>query len=719
MSDQELKDLKKENESLAIENERLVKENECLTKEIENLRKELGMKSEYLEATNSNALAVYNFNLTKNLIENEIVMQTVNGPYKLMESLGLTPPCRMEELFQPLCRANIDDENYLYWCLKFFDRDFLLDWYVKGKKEVTFEYRRFEDASGPRYLRQTMIMAKNPDSGDIIVRGNAKDVTNRYRMLGNVTKKDEDVTHAALLKSLSDMFHAVYFIDFRMKSYIALTTTDLLKRQVAVYMNAQDALYGCCDFFVKEEFRAGVRDFFNLDSVKERLNGKSRISTEFETETLGWVRTNFIASDWNEDGTVASVIITVLEINQEKQRQLEEQKNFERAVCAEAASRSKTEFLFSMSHDIRTPMNAILGYTDIGLRHADDALQARAGFNKIKTAGGHLLNLINDILEMSRIEAGKLTITNAPLDMRKSINSLVMINESLATAKSIDFTADTEEIQNPYVYADEVHVNEVIINLVSNAVKYTPSGGKVRYTVRQLGEPENGTATYRFEIADNGIGMSEEFQTRLFEAFSRDEAARVSKIEGTGLGLSIVKRIVDLAGGVIHVKSKLGEGSVFTVELPFRVMTEEEIAAFEEANRPSEELPPDEKFAGKRVLLVEDNEMNREIAMDILTDAGLLVETAEDGEIAFESVAEKGIEYYDAVLMDIQMPVMNGYEATRAIRSLQDGDRIPIIALSANAFEEDRIASLNAGMNDHVAKPINVKQLFAAMAKFI
>ena len=699
--------------------EELKKENERLAKENEELRKELSMKFEYLEATDANSLSIYSFNLSKGIIEEEIVMQTVNGPYKLAESLGLTLPCRMEDLFKPLCRVNIDDENNLYWCLKLFDREFLMDRYGSGKKEVAFEYRRNEDAPGPRYLRQTMIMAKDPVSGDIIVRGNAKDVTNRYRMLGNVSKKDEDVTHAAILQSLSDVFYAVYFIDFKMKSYIPLTTTDELRRQVAAYMNAQEALYGCCDHFVKEEYRDELREFFNLDNVKEKLNGVSHISAECEVETLGWVRASFIVSDWNEDGTVASVIITVLEINHEKQQLLEEQKAFERAVRAEAASQSKTEFLFNMSHDIRTPMNAILGYTDIGLRHKGDADKTAESLIKIKTAGEHLLNLINDILEMSRIEAGKLTLTNSPMNMCKSINGLVMMNQPLAAAKGIDFTADVNEIRNPYVYADELHINEVIINLISNAIKYTQDGGKVRYTARQLGETKDGIAVYQFEIADNGIGMSEEFQTHLFEAFSREESSSVSKIEGAGLGLSIVKRIVDMAGGTIHVSSKPGEGSTFTVELPLRVMTAEEIAAFEGANNTAKSIPSEEKFKGKRVLLVEDNEMNREIANDILSEAGFQVEEAEDGEIAVEAVAEKGIEYYDFILMDIQMPVMNGYEATKAIRALQDGDRIPIIALSANAFEEDKKASIEAGMNDHVAKPIDVKKLFAAMARFM
>ena len=410
---------------------------------------------------------------------------------------------------------------------------------------------------------------------------------------------------------------------------------------------------------------------------------------------------------------VAAVVIVILYIMYRRRREQEHLR------LLEASDQAKTEFLFNMSHDIRTPMNAILGYTDIGLRHRNDTERMVESLKKTKVAGGHLLNLINDILEMSRIEAGKLVLSYDPLDMRKAINGVVQMNESLATAKSLNFISDMSDIRNPYVYADELHINEVIINLISNAIKYTPEGGWVRYTARQISEVRNGSAVYLFEISDNGIGMSEEFQEHLFEAFSREESSGVSKIEGAGLGLSIVKRIVDLAGGKISVKSKSGEGSTFTVELPFRVMTEKEIADLEKTGESDNQIPDDDKFKGRRVLLVEDNEMNREIATEILGDAGLEVETAEDGELAVEAVAEKGIEYYDFILMDIQMPVMNGYEATRAIRALQDGGRVPIIALSANAFAEDRDASINAGMNDHVAKPIDIKTLFSTLAKYI
>ena len=362
-------------------------------------------------------------------------------------------------------------------------------------------------------------------------------------------------------------------------------------------------------------------------------------------------------------------------------------------------------------------MNAILGYTDAAIKHREDRNRVDESLEKIQTASKHLLNLINDILEMSRIEAGKLEISENPLDIRKLLNGVEQMSRSLAINKSISFKTEIGDLKTPYVYSDDLHMNEVLINLLSNAIKYTPGGGKVLLKADQISEAVNGKAIFRFVVSDNGIGMSDAFQTHLFEAFSREKSSAVSRQEGTGLGLSIVKRIVDLSGGVISVRSKLNEGSTFTVEIPMRIMDGKAIEKYEADNRPIDIGTKSFSFKNKKVLLVEDNEMNREIATEILEEAGLTVDTAEDGQFAVNTVIEKGTSYYDFVLMDIQMPVMNGFEATARIRALPGGSAVTIIALSANAFDEDIQKSLNAGMNAHVAKPIDIKVLFETMQR--
>lgn len=386
---------------------------------------------------------------------------------------------------------------------------------------------------------------------------------------------------------------------------------------------------------------------------------------------------------------------------------------------AESSSKAKTEFLFNMSHDIRTPMNAILGYTDIAMNHINEPDRVSDSLKKIKLSGGHLLQLINDILEMSRIEAGKMEIVTAPLNVYEVTESVVTMSRSLAATKDITFNVKVSDLMNPYIYSDELHTNQVILNLISNAIKYTNPGGTVYYSIEQISVPVEGMAKYRVTVKDNGIGMSEKFQKHLFESFSREQSATVSKQEGAGLGLAIVKKIVDMMNGTIEVQSNLGEGSTFVVELPLKVMDAKAIEEFEASRKKDNAAANKISFNGQKALLVEDNEMNREIATEILEEAGLVIDTAEDGANAVKKVMEKGTSYYDFILMDIQMPIMNGYEATAEIRKLPGADKIPIIALSANAFKEDTDRSLAAGMNAHVAKPINMNILFETIQRLI
>ncbi len=411
-------------------------------------------------------------------------------------------------------------------------------------------------------------------------------------------------------------------------------------------------------------------------------------------------------------------VTELLHYDEEQRKREEKQRQDELArVRAEASDKAKTEFLFNMSHDIRTPMNAILGYTDIAMNHIGETERVRDSLGKIKTSGGHLLKLINDILEMSRIEAGKLEIVKAPLNILEAADGVANMSQALADKNDIRFQKIVGNLENPYIYADELHTNQILINIISNAIKYTNPGGKVVYTIEQLGPASEGIARYRFTVSDNGIGMSDEFQKHIFESFSREQTSTVSKLEGTGLGLAIVKKIVDKIGGTIAVRSKLGEGSVFVVEIPFEVLDDEAVKAFTTSQGTQASIAELASFDGMRALLVEDNELNREIATEILEETGLVLEIAEDGAIAVEKVSEKGTGYYDFILMDIQMPVMDGYEATARIRRLPGGSELPIIALSANAFKEDIDKSLASGMSAHVSKPIDIKELLDVMRK--
>lgn len=389
--------------------------------------------------------------------------------------------------------------------------------------------------------------------------------------------------------------------------------------------------------------------------------------------------------------------------------------------AAEHANKSKTTFLNSMSHDIRTPMNAIIGFTSLAKSHLEDSQLIDDYLGKIMIASQHLLSLINDVLDMSRIESGKVQIEEKPLCLPEMITDIRPIIQSDVEAKELDFSIEIENISDKYVMADKLRLNQVLINILGNAVKFTGNGGRVSLCVRQkTGAPE-GYADYEFRIKDNGIGMSKEFQKHIFEAFSREESVVVDQIQGTGLGMAITKNIVDMMNGTISVDSEEGKGTEFTIKLRFAVCKENIVPDQSENDENTRDNRNADGFCGRRILLVEDNELNREIAEYILTENGFEVESAKDGAEAVEKMQNATKGQYDLILMDIQMPKLNGYEATQQIRAFTDPDKanIPIIAMTANAFEEDRQAALDAGMNGHIAKPVEVEKLMKMLGQVL
>lgn len=391
---------------------------------------------------------------------------------------------------------------------------------------------------------------------------------------------------------------------------------------------------------------------------------------------------------------------------QEQKEELEVQQKL-----LEEANKAKTTFLFNMSHDIRTPMNAIMGFAGLADKHIDDKSKVKDYLGKISTSSEHLLRLINEILDMSRIESGKVHSELKNISVIDSCNNILTICKETAYVRNIELQFVNNVKTDSVVIADELHVSQILMNILSNAIKYTNKGGKVIFSVDQIQDCDAGCAKYKFTVSDNGIGMSKEFLSRIYESFARERNATISGIEGTGLGMAIVKKLVDYLGGKIHIESELNVGTTVEVTLQFRLV-EVEVSSIKEISDDA----TSHKYKGLRVLVTEDNELNREISREILEDEEMVVETAENGLIAVNLIKEKGPDYFDVVLMDIQMPVMDGFEATKNIRLIPGADKLPIIALSANAFEEDKKKSMEAGMNDHVAKPIDLAQLFKAIS---
>ena len=382
---------------------------------------------------------------------------------------------------------------------------------------------------------------------------------------------------------------------------------------------------------------------------------------------------------------------------------------------AESANRAKSTFLFNMSHDIRTPMNAIIGYADLASRHLDDPAKLEKYMENIQVCGQNLLMLLNNVLDLARIENDKTEMEYSVSDVDKDFRNCIAMFRNQADSKGQTLTVTTH-LLHPYVYVDIPHLTEVCTNLVSNAVKYTGAGGTICCDITQKPGEKEGWCDTVVTVADNGIGMSQEFQQRIFEPFERERTSTVSKVEGSGIGMGIVKKLVGLMGGTVAVESKIGVGSTFTVTIPCRIASEDETQAKRETN------PSDQKcLCGTRILLTEDNDLNAEIATELLQEEGCTVDRAKDGVECVDMLEKAANGTYQLILMDIQMPVMNGYDAAKKIRRMDDPQKanIPIIAMTANAFTEDRQAALDAGMNDHIAKPINMNVLVPTLRKYL
>lgn len=385
------------------------------------------------------------------------------------------------------------------------------------------------------------------------------------------------------------------------------------------------------------------------------------------------------------------------------------------AENAESANRAKSTFLFNMSHDIRTPMNAIIGYAELAARHSDEPAKLEKYMENIQVCGQNLLMLLNNVLDLARIENDKTEMEYSVSDVERDFRNCIAMFQNQADSKGQTLTVTTH-LLHPYVYADVPHLTEVCTNLVSNAVKYTGTGGTIRCDVAQKPGEKEGWCDTVVTVADNGIGMSQEFQKHIFEPFERERTSTVSKVEGSGIGMGIVKKLVGLMGGTVEVESKIGVGSTFTVTIPCRIASEDETQAKRAAD------PADrESLRGTRILLTEDNDLNAEIATELLQEEGCTVDRAKDGVECVDMLEKAANGTYQLILMDVQMPVMNGYDAAKKIRRMDDPQKanIPIVAMTANAFSEDKQVALDAGMNDHIAKPIDMSVLVPTLRKYL
>ena len=566
-----------------------------------------------------------------------------------------------------------------------------------------------------------MKAVKTDDDDEVVLGFGVKDAEIRAQL----AMTEEMKRNNSLVKILSDDYLSVFAVNYETDEYTVVSreAPDSVARNHPSTHEAAVAMENYINNYVHPDDREMLYKAISYDNIKDKLAHSNRYRVTFRTNYEGedYKYVDFVAGkEGDPDSPVAQIAMGFQDVDERLRKEKEYQEKLEDALSkAQSANIAKTAFLNSMSHDIRTPLNAITGYTTMAKKYLDSSANVSDYLDKIDVSGHQLLELINQVLEMSRIESGKVELLEEPADVIDRAYDMKTLSGTDIESKNLKYSVIIKDVSHRHVLADGARMNQLILNIIGNAIKYTPEGGSINYTVEEKPYKKQGYSLYSFTVADTGIGMSEEFQKHIFEEFSRENTSTVSHIQGTGLGMPIVKKLVELMDGTIDIKSKLGEGTTVTVSIPMKWDEHAENRAKEAAKHHNQD------FKGKRLLLVEDNEMNREIAKEFLEEEGLLVETAEDGDVAVEMVrktAQEGRpEYYDAVLMDIQMPRMNGYDAAKAIRALPDphNTHLPIIALSANAFEEDRQKSIDAGMDDHVAKPIDIQKLKQTLAKFL
>lgn len=798
--------------------------------------------------------AYYNINITQNIVPGTMYQVIDDVEYSINEVIGLPDNCKYWDVVEYWGNQLSQDQQAAYFA--FFDIEHLKECYEKGEDHIFHRYWTRDSLGKPMLAEQHVVMYRDLVNDDLLAITYVLDLTK----IEELRKKDaeqrklleEDIKK---IEGLASQYAALYFVNFDTHKYNKYNISEEFSKEDMGSNNLDDyfkMFREVVNDYTHPDFREEMIKLTDKEYVLRLLSDKKRYTYRFQHMGMDgkyiWLEISLIkfAKVDEEASLIAFAFLNV----DEEERKLEAQKKMlvDALATAEHANKAKTVFLNNMSHDIRTPMNAIIGYTALAASHLDNADIIRDYLKKISISSSHLLSLINDVLDMSRIESGRVKIEEKDVHLPDVLHDLRTIIQSNISSKQQDLFIDVQDIVHEDIITDKLRLNQVLLNIVSNAIKFTPVGGIVSIRISEKPCQLKGYATFEFRIKDNGIGMSEEFQKHIFESFSREQSSTVSGIQGTGLGMAITKNIVDMMGGTIGVKSEEGVGTEFIVtidcKLPDRAVKYETIPelqgaralvtdddtntcmsvskmlkqigmradwtvsgkeaivrakeAYDEGDafhayiidwlmpdmngietvrrirkvigettpiiiltaydwsdieveareagvtafvskplfmselrevltRPvrTDVIEDDEKeiidFKGKKILLVEDNELNQEIAVEILKEAGFDVDVAEDGLIAVEIMKQAESGRYHLILMDIQMPKMDGFAATSKIRNLSDSKNAntPIIAMTANAFDEDKQAAFEAGMNGFIAKPINIEELMSALAEIL
>ncbi len=549
-----------------------------------------------------------------------------------------------------------------------------------------------------------------------------------FGTLVDTTTEHENREHTKLIAALSDDYTGLYTYDMETEESNVVYVSDVIRADTGASIRKYSELKKVLQIFIGQSVHRDdqemMRKWVNPDYVREQMAHTKRYRFVFRRKFGNSYKYSemIVAKSEPVDEEPRELIIGFALVDDQYRQEMEQKEALHNALdMAESANRAKTTFLNNMSHDIRTPMNAIIGYADLAASHIDDTKQVQDYLGKIRRSSDHLLDLINDVLDMSRIESGKLIVEEQEENLKEIVRSVADIMQADAAAKRQELTVKYRNLKHVSVYCDRLRMNQALLNVLSNAVKYTQNEGQIVLEVTETESERPDCAHYEIRITDNGIGISDEFLKTIYDPFTRVRSSTVSGIQGTGLGMAITKNIVDMMGGTIRIHSKENEGTAVTLAFDFRVLNAEELSRRSEVTKNERKMLDTIELTGRRILVVEDNELNREIAADILSDNGVIVDTAEDGTVAVEKMTEAKPGDYDLILMDIQMPAMNGYEATRRIRALENREvaSIPILAMTANVFDENRTEAEKVGMDDYISKPVRIDDLKKILVKYL
>ena len=671
----------------------------------------------------------------ENSILDALTMDYTSVYYCDLEADSLIPlkQCAYTNAFAAECNIDKGMSSYSFRIQYYFDHfviqdsapDFLeklslenVKRYLLRHKRLAYRFQSLPNRAGQQYF-EVQIVRLEGVNGFKAVMG--------YRYIDDIIAEHEKqkqqleealsiaTLNSEIVGAISKIYWLIYRMDLVLGTYEEISAGSEVHQLTGKHGRTAEVFKEVRETVVVPEHQQMMKTFLDTSTLPERLRETDSVAVEYQAVGGSWHLGRFIAKKRDLNGQVTNVLYVVRQIDKQKQIEIEYRKKLlETAEEARRASIAKTDFLRRMSHDIRTPINGIQGMINIAEHFPDDLAKQKECRDKVKEAAGFLLDLVNSVLDMNKLESGAVVLEHQPFDLRRLLQESAGIVRMSADPEGLKVHFDSSKISHSHLLGSAIHVKQILLNITGNAVKYNRKGGSVFLSCREIACSGN-TATYQFQCRDTGCGMSREFLSHAFEPFAQEDKGARTAYMGTGLGLSIVKQLVEMMGGTIEVESELNVGSLFTLTIPF------ELDVSDRKEEDPDETAPDDCLTGLRVLLAEDNELNMEIAEFLLEQAGMNVTEARNGMEAVELFAASDEHGFDFILMDVMMPVMDGLTATRKIRAMEraDAKTIPIFAMTANAFAEDKEQSRKAGMNEHISKPLNEDDVLRALKKYL